>query len=313
MHSEAVDHQIREMLSGKELSRLVTVKDEKTGKMSAKLVKTPAVVSLVMSGTSYNINPENASRCFLVNTDESREQTRRIHEKQREKYTLERHRTKKEEVPQIILKHKCAQRMLRKITVMNPLAVHLDFPDVLMRARRDHDRFIDLIACCAFVRQYQKEIKLFDGVEYIECDISDYETAYRIMLNGVLSSTMRELPRSVIEFYEKIREMARETALKKNLEPREVCFTQRDIREYTGYGNTWVKKNMRILIDYEYAVKERGGRERSKGLYRLRGDDPISALDFSMIPDPVKMKEMIKEVKLGTKDTTGSVPSLERF
>lgn len=319
VHSDAVDHQIREMLSGKELSRLVTVKDEKTGKMSAKLVKTPAVVSLVMSGTGYDINPENASRCFLVNTDESREQTRRIHNRQREKYTLERHREKKETVPQIINKHKCAQRMLRKIAVMNPLARHLDFPDLLMRARRDHDRFIDLIVCCAHLRQFQKEVKtarLSDGmseslIEYIECDIEDYREAYRMMVNGVLSSTMRELPLSVLEFYDKLREMVRESAKKKNLEAREVSFTQRDVREYTGYGNTWVKKNTRVLIDYEYVMKERGGRERSKGLYRLRGDEPISALDFSMIPTPEKMEELLKNGKLGTKDTTGSVPSLE--
>jgi len=195
----------------------------------------------------------------------------------------------------------------------------LDFPDLLMRARRDHDRFIDLIVCCAHLRQFQKEVKtarLSDGmseslIEYIECDIDDYREAYGMMVNGVLSSTMRELPLSVLEFYDKLREMVRESAKKKNLEAREVSFTQRDVREYTGYGNTWVKKNTRVLIDYEYVMKERGGRERSKGLYRLRGDEPISALDFSMIPTPEKMEELLKNGKLGTKDTTGSVPSLE--
>ena len=33
VHSEAVEHQIREMLSSRQLSRMVTVKDETTGKM----------------------------------------------------------------------------------------------------------------------------------------------------------------------------------------------------------------------------------------------------------------------------------------
>ncbi|HOU85897.1 MAG TPA: CHC2 zinc finger domain-containing protein, partial [Spirochaetota bacterium] len=90
VHSDAVEHQIREMLSGKELSRLVTVKDEKTGTMRSAVVKRPVVVSAVMSGTDYGINPENASRCFVISADESREQTRRIHEKQRGKYSLDR-------------------------------------------------------------------------------------------------------------------------------------------------------------------------------------------------------------------------------
>jgi len=295
VHSEAVDHQIREILSGKELSRLVTVKDEKTGKMSAKLVKTPAIVSLVMSGTSYAINPENASRCFLINTDESREQTKRIHERQREKYTLHRYRTKKETVPEIIRRHKCAQRMLRKIAIMNPITAELDFPVTLMRTRRDHDRFIDLIACVCFLRQYQKEVMQADGIEYVECDVEDYDVAYNIMISGVLNSTMRDLPKSTIEFYELQREMLREMAKKKNLEVHEVSFTQRDVREYTGYGNTWVKKNMRALIDYEYVITEKGGREKSKGLYRIKGDDSIGALDFSMIPTPEKMRELLKK------------------
>ena len=34
VHSHSVEHQIREMLSAKELSRLVAVKDKKTGRLS---------------------------------------------------------------------------------------------------------------------------------------------------------------------------------------------------------------------------------------------------------------------------------------
>ncbi len=102
VHSESVDHQMREMLSGKELSRLVTTKDEKTGRMTSKLVRKKVVVSAVMSSTSTEINPENASRCFVVNTDESREQTREIHRRQREKYTLEAYKRKRSLFPRLL-------------------------------------------------------------------------------------------------------------------------------------------------------------------------------------------------------------------
>ncbi len=37
-------------VSGKELSRLVTVKDPVTGKMQSRVVRTPVIVSSVMSG-----------------------------------------------------------------------------------------------------------------------------------------------------------------------------------------------------------------------------------------------------------------------
>ena len=40
VHNEIIEHQIREMLSSKELTRLVTTKDEKTGQLLSKQVNT---------------------------------------------------------------------------------------------------------------------------------------------------------------------------------------------------------------------------------------------------------------------------------
>jgi hypothetical protein len=91
VHSDIIEHQIREMLSSKELTRLVTLKDEKTGKLKSELVKKKVIVSTVLSTTNHRINPENASRYFIINADESREQTRKIHELQRNDYSLERY------------------------------------------------------------------------------------------------------------------------------------------------------------------------------------------------------------------------------
>jgi DNA primase len=295
VHSEIIEHQIREMLSAKELCRLVTIKDEKTGQLSSELKRTPAIVAAVLTTTRQNLNPENASRFFVINTDESKEQTRRIHTAQREKYSLERCRIKTEVIPQIVRKHLSAQRLLKKRVIVNNFTHHLDFPDTLMRVRRDHERFIDLIACVCFVRQYQKEIKQESGFEYIECGIEDYRIAYNIMLDGVLASTMIELPKSAAELYEAIRSFAQESAKAANLKPAEVSFTQREIREYSGFGHTWIKMNMRILLDYEYLIITKGGRERAKGIYRLRADESISALNLSMIPTPDEMEKLINK------------------
>jgi DNA primase catalytic core len=303
VHSEIIEHQIRDMLSAKELSRLVTIKDEKTGQMRSELKRTPALVAAVMTTTRQNVNPENASRFFVVNTDETKEQTRRIHAVQREKYTLERYAKKSEMIPRIIAKHHAAQRLLRKVAIVNDFMKYLDFPDTIMRVRRDHERFIDLIACVCFLRQYQKEVKNNGRFDYIECDLEDYRIAYdimvgehsRTMINGVLASTMIELPKSATELYEAIRSYSRATASKKSLKSEEVSFTQRDIREQTGYGHTWIKTNMRLLVDYEYIVISRGGRERSKAVYRLREDESIANIDLSMIPTPEQMKTIIHE------------------
>jgi DNA primase len=296
VHNEVIEHQIREMLSGKELSRLVTLKDPKTGELESTLVKTPAVVSAVLGATKQNTNPENTTRFFLINADETREQTRKIHEAQRKKYTLARYEEKSNLIPAIIKKHHAAQRLLRNVLIVNDFARELDFPDMLMRTRRDHDRFMDLIAAVCFLRQYQKEVKLTAaGRQYIECDLVDYAIAYEIMVKGILSATLLELPKSAVELYESLRELARQTARKNNLKANEVSFTQREIREQTGYGQTWIRLNLRVLVDYEYVILSRGGRERCKGVFRLKEEAAIEQFNFSMIPTPEEMKTKRKQ------------------
>jgi hypothetical protein len=297
VHGEVVEHQIREMLSGKELSRLVTIKDPETGKMQSQVVRTPVIVSSVLSGTSHNINPENASRYFVVNADESREQTERIHEAQREKFSLEHLRVGAGAAETIIRTHQAAQRLLSKVAIVNEFAPHLGFPTNLMRSRRDHDRFLDLIASVCFVRQYQKKTETAGGVEYIRCDLEDYAVAYRIMVEGVLASTVRELPAGAIGLYGELRTWVSKEAERQRLRPEEVSFTQRQVREYTGLGQTWIKQALRQLVDYEYLSIARGGGERTRAFYRLRSDEGIGEADLSMIPSPQAMAELIAREK----------------
>jgi hypothetical protein len=151
VHNHIVDHQIREMLSGKELSRLVTVRNAETGALLSRIVKIPTVVAMVMSGTNYHINPENSSRCFVIHTDESREQTLRIYEHQRKKYSLEKIQTGGPTAERIIQQHHAAQQLLQKKNIVNTFAQFLDFPVSSIRMRRDHDRFLDLIASVCFL------------------------------------------------------------------------------------------------------------------------------------------------------------------
>ena len=294
VHGDVVEHQIREMLSGKELSRLVTVKDPETGKMQSRVVRTPVIVSSVMSGTSHAVNPENASRCFLVNTDESREQTERIHTYQRQKYSLERLCDGRSEVERIVRTHHAAQRLLQAVAIVNDFAPLLSFPTALMRTRRDHDRFLDLIASVCYLRQYQKREAHEGGLSFIRCDLEDYRVAYRVMVEGVLSSTLRELPAGAQLLYEAIRKLARSEAQKQRLSIQEISMTQRQIREATGLAQTAVRMNLRELVEFEYLVVARGGGERSKGFYRLKEDAEILKADLSMIPTPEAMEKLIK-------------------
>jgi hypothetical protein len=288
VHGEIIEHQIREMLSGKELSRLVTIKDPETGKMQSRVVRTPVIVSSVLSGTNHAQNPENASRYFVVNADESRGQTERIHERQRQKYSLERLATAQGAAANIVKTHQAAQRLLTKRQIVNDFAPLIGFPTSLMRSRRDHDRFLDLIACVCYLRQYQKKAEKTGSFEYIRCDLEDYRVAYRIMVEGVLASTMRELSAGAQLLYEELRKLARTEAKRQRVETTEVALTQRQIREYTALTHTWVRLNLRQLVEYEY-LSVRGGNERSKGFYRLKEDCALRETDLSMIPSPEAM------------------------
>ena len=305
VHSEAVEHQIREMLSGKELSRLVVEKDSDSGRMESRMMKMKVIVSSVMGSTAGSVNPENASRCFVIHADESREQTEKIHASQRTRHGIG-SLSSGSGIEEILKRHHAAQRLLRNIPVVNEFAPFLKFPAALMRSRRDHGRFLDLIDTVCFLRQYQKETEHEGEQSFIRCDITDYQIAYTIMVNGVLSSTMEELPKGARLLYEQIRNWARGEAEKRKLKIGEFHFTQRQIREATGLGHTWVKAMAHYLVDYEYLEVVLGGGQRSKAWYSLRGDETIVPADLSMIPAPGELNAFMQKKNSQT-GQTGSV------
>ena len=298
VHSEPVEYQIREMLSSHELSRLVASKDQKTGKILSKHIKAPVIVSAMMTSTDDNINPENASRYFIIRTDESRSQTARIHKAQKQKYSRNRYEQKKHLIPEIIRIHKSAQRLLKNVVVFNHYADLIDFPTWRMRNRRDHDRFNDLVAGICFLRQYQKEQKTgHDSVTgreytYIECDLKDYEIARQIACH-ILPSTINEFPPQAHKLYETIREIARNQAREKKILPEEVELKQRDIRELGEVGQMFVKNWIRTLVDYEYVKIAGPGKRGSFYKYSLVKDEPVKQEDLSLLPAVEELKRRI--------------------
>jgi DNA primase len=303
VHSEIIEHQIREMLSDKELSRSVTVKDERSGTMGTKYIWKQVIVSAVMSTTDNNLNPENVSRFFIVNADESREQTRRIHSQQRKKYTLDRYSAKACDIPLIVRKHHAAQRLLRKIGIVNPFSDEIRFPDMLMRTRRDHDRFVDLIACVCFLRQYQKETKTVtlpngDEFAFIECDLAYYKIAYQIM-KQVLPVTLLNFPQSAVRLYEEVRKAIKEKAKREGLDLFKTGVSQREVRERGEYNQRFVKRYMQVLCDYEFLRYQGMGMRGSKRIYGLVADEPIHQIDISMIATPEEMALKLQNIQSG--------------
>jgi hypothetical protein len=161
-----------------------------------------------------------------------------------------------------------------------------------MRSRRDHERFIDLIACVCFLRQFQKEEKEQDGKKFIECDIEDYSIAYDIMMK-ILPSTLTNFPKSAQLLYDQMRAFLRAKAKEEELQFHEVSVTQRELREKLQLSHDVVKWNLRQLLEYEY-VKKSGGHYRGQsGVYRIERDEELGDLLTGNIPAPEELTSII--------------------
>ena len=113
-------------------------------------------MAIFLTTTATEIDEELLNRCLVLSVDESREQTRAIHQMQRERRTLAglAARRERESGP---APHRNAQRLLRPLPVVNPYAQRLTFLDTRTRTRRDHEKYLTLIDTIALLHQHQRD------------------------------------------------------------------------------------------------------------------------------------------------------------
>lgn len=256
--AEAADYSIRTLQSRKKLTQAVPLKDPNTGKIRTMNFEVEGPIAYIETTTRPRINEENATRCFELYLDESKEQTKRIQQAQKEAKTLS-GLNKKENRDKIILKQQNMQRLLKEVRVVNPYACLLEFPADWLRTRRDHLRFLNLIEAITFLYQYQREIKKTEtDQEYIESTLEDYRIAYDLA-KEVLGESFTELKKPQRELLEKI-----ETLIK---EEHQEAVNRRQIREYTGLGDHRLRDLLSELVNLEYLLVIEG--KQGKG-YRYQ-------------------------------------------
>ena len=218
----------------------------------------------------------------MLSVNESREQTGRIHARQRQARTLEGLRDRAE-ADHIIAVHQNAQRLLRPIKVVNPYAEQLTFLDDKTRTRRDHQKYLALIDAIAFLHQHQREIRQLNVgssplagkggvIEYVEVTLEDIAVANRLA-HEVLGRSLDELPPQTRRLLNRIRTMVDDTCQKQAIHQRDLRFSRRQIREYTGWSDGQLKIHCRRLEELEYLLVHRGGRGQSF-VYELLYDGP---------------------------------------
>lgn len=256
---EQAGYSVKVLQSEKELSIASTGKDD-DGRLVTMVYTVKGPVQFLFTTTNIDIHEELENRCLLLSINETREQTRSILERQRERETMEGMMRRNEEEAICGLHHN-AQRLLRPLLVINPYAKRLTFLDTRLRMRRDHVKYLCLIRAIALLKQFQRPVKQFSHggktVEYIEVEVGDIALA-NTLAGEVLGRSLDELTPQTKRLLELVKEMVAEACRKHSIAPTEYRFTRRDIRNHTGWTDYQVRAHMKKLVDLEYVVRHCG-------------------------------------------------------
>jgi DNA primase len=242
-----------------------TGKDPSTGKLVTHQYRVEGPVSIFLTTTAIQLDEELLNRCLVLTVNEDRSQTQAIHRQQREQQTIEGLLGRNERIHTLKL-HRNAQRLLKPVFVANPFARELTFLDSQTRTRRDHMKYLTLIRSLALLRQYQRPKKTAvrhgKAIEYIEVTLDDIEMANRLA-HEVLGRSIDELPPQTRRLLLLVDEMVSKECERLKMERTDYRFSRRDVRQYTGWGNTQLKIHLSRLEEMEYLLVHHGGRGQS--------------------------------------------------
>ena len=296
---EGADYSIRTLQSRQKLTQAVPIKDPNTGKIKTMTFEVEGPISYLETTTSAEINHENATRCFELYLDESPEQTRRIHQAQREAKTNQ-GLVKKGMAEAIKKRHHNLQRMLKPVLVEIPYAPDLDFPADSLRTRRDHERFLSLIEAVTFLFQYQREQKEAvtpegEKMTAILSTLEDYARAYELA-REILGFTLDDLKKHARELLDQIQEMTTAWMKKPDTKPEELLFTRREIREFTGWPDHQIKAHIKQLEEMEYLIIES---TKSRGQFAYRLNHPGNRKPLQGLLTPAELEKRLSSQKGG--------------
>lgn len=232
-------------------------------------------VQLLLTTTRLDVDPELANRCLVLSVDESPRQTAAIHEQQRQQQTLQGLLQQQGKGESLHLLQN-VQRLLEPVLVVNPLAPALTFEGRQTRARRDHMKYLTLIRAVTLLHQHQRPRRTVEHegkvIEYIEVEPSDVELADSLW-RQVKLGVEDELPPATAKVLAQVKALVEKLAKAEIVEPGEVRFSQRQLREFSGMGHTQTKVHLRRLVELEYVTMEGSG-IRGRRFYTYEPDGP---------------------------------------
>ncbi len=283
--AEEASYAIRNLISSDSLTSEVAIRDPQTGKLTTMTNTVEGPASVFCTTTNPEVDPETKSRFLVTGIDESREQTRRILEFQRQRHSVEGLKDNLE-IEKILRIHRNFQRMLKPFKVVNPLVDKLGYADDRLQGRRAQPQYLNLISTVAFLRQMRKQVRICTmnggqgtevnkAIEFIEVDEKDIELGNRLALE-ILGKTLDELSipaRDLLGQLEKmigdkfceLRKCNTGTPLRKS----DIGFSRREVREFTGWTQTRLRTHLKELIDLEYVLVDGGCNGKTLQTYKF--------------------------------------------
>ena len=267
--AEKASYALKLLQSEGELTIASTGKDDQ-GRMKTEEYHVEGPVMIFLTTTAVDIDEELLNRCLVLTVDESREQTKAIHDLQREAETFDGLKRKVER-DRVLGVHRNAQRLLKPLHVVNPFAKQLTFLSDRTRTRRDHVKYLTLIRSIALLHQHQRPLLEKDGLQYIEVTLEDLAAA-NALAHEVLGRSLDELPPQTRRLLEQLKNMVQARCESEKIDPELCWFTRREVREFTGWSNTQLKVHLDRLEELEYIYPRRAGMRGSAYEYELLFD-----------------------------------------
>ena len=175
------------------------------------------------------------NRCLTLHVNESPEQTAAIQARQRARYTMAgiAEELQRERLQQL---HQNAQRLLQPYRVVIPWAERLTFRADQVQLRRDHQKYLGLIAAVTLLHQYQRE-HVLDAAERpcLLATLSDLQWAHRLA-QAALGQTLRDLLPQTRQLLVLLDDYVSRRCQSEQLPRLQLRFQQRELREALGWG-----------------------------------------------------------------------------
>ena len=156
-------------------------RDSQTGRQRTEHYEVEGPVAMLLTTTAEVPDTELANRCITLSVSEKPEQTATIHARQRSAYLPDAHHANDQVKRQAVqLRHQHAQRLLEPLPVVIPFAQELTFRTDQVRYRRDHAKYLALIASITLLRQYQRKRITRHGETCVVATLEDARLANQL-------------------------------------------------------------------------------------------------------------------------------------